>query len=458
MRDGCISINSLHPELLVQIFSLVLDDGIPAPNVNVFEPFALDPDDLGSPSRRAQLKKVVAISSVCLYWRRVTLNNGAFWTYIPINFTSESIQRSLGTMSVCLDRASTAPLDVFIHAPNPVATHSLVNSPNISENALNDALLEAPFGGKQVRTLWLRTRKPMHFNALLERWFGSTVPDTLTKLRISVYDGFDHSLAFQNWLSRCQELQLLRTNVSPLCDDHFPLLPKLVDLELTMFLYPMTTLQLANLLRGCPNLRQLTLDCMDIISATSVDAIPAPLQHLGVLNLMNLDDTEVLPIISSKSDSLSITITALALNDPGRDLVDYIDRLSRLSIITALQLNVGDIKTRDIRRLFNSLPHLQTLSLKDVYLDSSMALALRGVDGFEADNNSTVSTSPTPCAIWLVQSEIDDEEVLRLLVSVRPLQQLKLDGCFLETSGSILEAEELHKFLLDSVPDLTICE
>ncbi|KAF8605866.1 hypothetical protein BDV93DRAFT_604883 [Ceratobasidium sp. AG-I] len=456
MEDSPNRINSLHPELLVQIFLLVLDDSTSTPRVDVFQPFSLDLHDFDKPSRRGRLKKIITLSNVCVYWRRVALNTGAFWTYVPIILTSHSIQHSLAKTSVWLDRAQTTPLDVFIDTGNSTNTQFR----KLSQSTLDDTLPETPFSGKQIRTLSLTLWKTTCFNALLDKWFSPGVSSTLTKLRIRLINGIHDPSALQSWLSQCQKLQVLRLNIAPLCDAHFPLLPKLLDLELTAFATPLTTLEFANMLRGCPNLRRLTLDSIDIQATAGFDMTPVPLQYLGVLVLKELDISHVLPMISSKSHSLSLTITSASLYETSGDLIDYIKELSRLCSITALRLNVADIESRDIRRLLISLPQLQTLSLVDIYLDNPTALALRGASEFRVGKETTPPAFPIPYAIWLVQSVIDTEAALRSLVSVRPLQQLKLEHCSLASSrhGPILEAKELYKLLLDSVPDLTIID
>ncbi|KAF8605885.1 hypothetical protein BDV93DRAFT_569335, partial [Ceratobasidium sp. AG-I] len=205
------------------------------------------------------------------------------------------------------------------------------------------------------------------------------------------------------------------------------------------------------MLRGCPNLRQLTLESMDIQDTPGVNITPIPLQHLRVLYLTDLETTHVFPMISSKSGSLSFTITASPLYETSGDLVDYINQLSQLSSITALQLNIGDIGPRDLRRLLISLPQLQTLSLIDIYMDNHTALALRGANALNAGKETTTPAFPIPSAIWLIQSVIDDEAALRSLVGVRPLHQLKLDGCVFSSPRyeSILEAK-VYKYLLVS--------
>ncbi|KAF8605883.1 hypothetical protein BDV93DRAFT_31188 [Ceratobasidium sp. AG-I] len=449
MKDSINLTNSIHPELLVQIFSLVLDDSTFAPIVESFEPSSFDQYDFDKPSRRGRLKKIITLSGVCVYWRRVALSTGAFWTYVPIILTSQSIQHSLDKTSVWLDRAQTTPLDVFIDTGN---------SYKLPKSTLKDALPGTPFGSKQIRTLSLTLWEIGCFNALLENWFGTGVSSTLTKLHIRLNNRVNDPSALQSWLSQCQELQVLRLNAAPLCDAHSPLLPKLVDLELDTFATFPTTLQFANMLRGCPNLRRLTLDNINIQAPTSFDMTPVPFQYLKDFVLRDLDDTHVLPMISSKSDSLSLAITDSSLYGANHDLIGYISRLSHLSRITALRLDVGDIEPDDLRRLLISLPQLQTLSLVGIYLDSPTALALRGANELGPGTETTLPAFPIPRAIWLVPSVIDDEAALRSLVSVRPLQQLKLDGCLVSRpeSGSILKGEGLYKFLLDSVPDLTV--
>lgn len=147
-------------------------------------------------------------------------------------------------------------------------------------------------------------------------------------------------------------------------------------------------------------------------------------------------------------------------DETSNELVDYINQLSRLSTVAALQLSLELIETSDFRRLLKFLAHLQTLSLEDICLDKPTAVALLGVDSLVGAGGSASSTIPTLHTIWLVRSEIEQEEALRLLVSVRPLRRLRLDCCLLAwlETGEILRTPDLYNSLLDSVPGLNICE
>ncbi|KAF8606148.1 hypothetical protein BDV93DRAFT_506250 [Ceratobasidium sp. AG-I] len=342
---------------------------------------------------------------VCMYWRRIALNHSVFWNYIPIFFTSQSIQHSLDGASVWLGRARTTPLDVFIETRDPEKTRL----PKLPESSLVSALLKTPFSGKKIQALSLTLWSTIHFDPLIENWLGAGVCEALTELEIALGDPIGDS--FQNWLSQCQELQCLSLNAGPLYDDSFPLLPKLAELELTWFGSPITALELANILRSCPNLRKLTLEGINIEATNDVDITPASLPHLSVLTFTELDATHILPIFSSNSNSLSLSIASTLPDETRGNLIDRISQLSRLSTITDLWLSVGDLEMHELRGLIYSLPHLQKLWLHDIQLDGPKALALRGVDKLGA----TPPTFPVPRSISLVESDIEDEAALRWL-------------------------------------------
>ncbi|KAF8606122.1 hypothetical protein BDV93DRAFT_553892 [Ceratobasidium sp. AG-I] len=444
MKNSCIPINSLRPEILVLVFLFVLDASTSAPSVDIFEPFPLHPYDLGYSSRRTKLRKIVTLSSVCVLWRRTALDTGAFWNYAFIALTNERIQLSLDQMSTWLSRAQTIPLEIFLQNQNSESCKSVVDN----------AILTTPFrsGEIQIQTLSMSLSKSRYINALLEHWFSTGISSTLTKLRIICCDQTGLPVTLRSWLSQCRELQLLQLSDVTLRDDHFPLLPKLVELELASLTPPLTAQRLASVLRGCPNLRRLTLNKVDLEVNTGINVTPVPLQHLRVLNISSRNAAHVLPIVSSGYNALSLTI-----NDFWSDnLINCIGQFSRHSTVIALRLEVMHIEPNELSRLVYSLPQLQTIYLLGLYLDSPTAFALRGVTELSAGGEITHSTFPIPRAIWLAESEIKDEATLRVLVSVRPLQQLKLDYCFLESSGPISEEKDLCSFLVDSIPDLTL--
>lgn len=86
----------------------------------------------------------------------------------------------------------------------------------------------------------------------------------------------------------------------------------------------LSTTWLVNILYACPNLRRLYLHDLELQETDGVDLTPVPLQYLEALNLMDLDIACVLPLLSSKSDTLDFSITVDMDPQSNSNLVNYI--------------------------------------------------------------------------------------------------------------------------------------
>ena len=81
-----------------------------------------------------------------------------------------------------------------------------------------------------------------------------------------------------------------------------------------------------------------------------------------------------------------------------------------------------------------------------------MAMALRGFGGPVLGEEAAPFIYSSPRAIWFNQREVEEEADLHLLLTVHPLQQLKLDYCDL-LSRLLMDSPALRDYLLDSVSD-----
>lgn len=440
------SINSLHPETLSHIFSLVVSGDRTIPRVNIFEDplFNAFADTL---TKKAELRRTMSLLSVCRYWRSVTINTSPFWSYIFIDMAGKRVQRGLDRALVWLSRARAMPLDVYIWSSRREST----SLPSVTLNAFPRVL---PLVGKQARTLDLSLTATTYFNMILKNLTDDSASNTLLHIFISTSDAIEGSSTLMGWLSQCQRLQTLRLDVNTLHFDYFPSMPSLVDLELRSDSVTVTTEQLSNIFHACPSLRRLKLEEVDVQDTASNDLVPAPLHNLEVLSLWLLDISLVLPMILSESESLRLSIV-FDMYAEDLELLDPIIRFSPRATITKLRLNMHYIAPHGLRRLLRSLPKLQTFSLLDSTLDSNMAAALRGCGEPGPGEEAVSSIFPVPRAVWLEQCEIEDEAALRSLVRVRPPQQLRINNCYLP-SGPVVESKTLCEDLLDAVSDLVI--
>ncbi|KAF8606201.1 hypothetical protein BDV93DRAFT_542929 [Ceratobasidium sp. AG-I] len=398
------SVNSLHPEILAYIFSIVVHTNF-VPNADIFDIFYPDFEILGFSSKQASLGHAVMLSSVCKHWRNVALNSRTLWVHISILLTNEHIQRTLNSAPFWLGRAQTAPLNIFIDSKK-------CQGIPLSVTALGNIFPVSPFGDKQIRTLYISLAATSYLNVILGNWFDNAAFNTLTHLHVDVQHETDGSMAVMDWLSQCQVLQALRLKVRTLYYNRILPMPSLVDLELcTHISTTATTAQLANILGAYPNLQQLKLGNIHFQNTAGVEI--APLQHLKSLGLQLLDATCVLPFLSSKATSVCLSITTKPPRI-GISLLDSLIHFSKSSTITALHLT----------GLLRSLPQLHTLSLAYFYLDSPLALALRGTDAPGPGEETVSPTFSGPQAIWFTNCDIEEKEDLRLLVMDRSWKQV----------------------------------
>ncbi|KAF8600229.1 hypothetical protein BDV93DRAFT_588435 [Ceratobasidium sp. AG-I] len=454
MMGNLPRINSLHPELLVLSFSLVVYEKKSTRAIlgdNVFRTHLAGPLSAEISGKKIALNRVVVLSGVCGYWRNVALHTSSFWTYTSIWMSNQYIQRSLDSVPIWLSRAGTSPLDIIVMKKS-------FRDTSISKTALNQVVPRLSFGSKYISALHLHLLSTAQLNILLKTWFVGGVSATLRKLDVDVDDPYDELSTLQDWLSQCQELQMLRLNVGALCSDYFHVMSKLVNVELFSNMASITTTRLANALHACPKLRQLKLTDLYPEDPAGGDPIPAPLQHLEILSLQLVDIERIFPLLSPKSNSLSLSIFPGLNNGSSRDWVNHIIDFSRRSTITALELYADEIKSSDFGRLVHSLPHLHTLSLQGCYLDESMVNILQGANEPDGGEDMGSSTSPSLHTIWLTNSDIKNEKTMRLLVSQRRLKQLKLEDCFFWPSKRVIEVKELCEYLLSAVSDLSIID
>ncbi|KAF8606121.1 hypothetical protein BDV93DRAFT_520979 [Ceratobasidium sp. AG-I] len=446
-RNKTIPINSLHPELLARIFSFISSS---PPSVDIFGSY---PEDLHNPevaAKRASLKKTLVVSSVCEYWRHITLGTGTLWTFIPIHLSGKAAQLALHSALVWLDRAQTTPLDVCIDM-------ALGETP--TSRAMLDKVIALPLHSKRTHALFLSLGTTTHLNTLLKNCFSDGVSVTLKRLQLEVYGQIDEPSILQNWLSRCQELQVLQLSIDALHDDRFPVLPKLVELRLCSLIQtPLTTERLSNILCACPGLERLELNDIELENSTGVNLAPVPLSYLNALVLQYVDASIILPLISPTSRSLSLSITGTNLDLSNNNLGYHLSVLSSQATITAFQLYAGALQWQDLHNFLCMFPHLLTLSLRYTLLNELIARTLRGTGELGTDEKTASSTFPSLDAIWLTECQIDEEEALRLLASLQPSKQLKLNYCYLPLNRMIMRSEDLCNYLLGAVSDLEIVD
>ncbi|KAF8606127.1 hypothetical protein BDV93DRAFT_604659 [Ceratobasidium sp. AG-I] len=444
-KNKMIPINSLHPELLAGIFSLIPDDNPPVANMDVFGSYPADSSCLGLSANLVRLSSTITLSNVCGYWRNITLGIGTLWSYIPLHVAGRATQCSLDRAPVWLDRARTTPLDVFLFMDGFRET--------ASSRTMLDKVLDLSLGSKRVRTLYLSLATTAYTNNLLKNCSNDDTFITLMKLYVDIYEKIDEPSKVQDWLTQCKALQVLQLSVGTLCSDLFPVLPTLVELELFANIQvSLTVEQLTAILRACPSLQRLKLSDIELENSIGIHLAPVSSSHLKVLILQYVDLASILPLISSKSTSLGLSIADEMQELSSDNLTVHIGDFSRRTTVRTLQLDGDGTAWLDLHIFLRLFPHVITLSLQNIQLNNVMVGTLR----VTSDEETATSPFPNLQVIWLTESLIEDEEVLRLLVSLCPLKQLKLNNCCFAPARTITEAKELCSYLLEAVSDLEI--
>lgn len=411
MSNSSAPVNSLVPEVLAQVFTALLElNSLTTSD----DPFQTKPFFSGYLRlKKANLKSAVTLAEVCRYWRHVAINTCVLWTYIPITLAPYILPPHLAEVPMWLDRALCTPLDVHIYV-HGYKHHELRSAIQISD-------INKSFDSKRVHLLYLSVGAPSQSRVLLESCFSHIHPGALTALNITI--GRRSSLqSSPNLLPQSQTLQRLRLagNLSSYacCE-----LPNLLDLQLYSQAEALPMSRLAEWLRASPGLRRLEVDGSRMVNYEQAEFPPVTLEHLQAVLLKNLTYgglEVVLSLLSSKASSLSLFVStsAYTVYEPEVSTLHSIQAFSLRSTITALHLQLPQVRAPWISAVLRSLPQLRALSFYGLVINEATFNAI--VEGTRSpidfpDTSHPTSASSILRTLYLEKCSVSGEKYFRLL-------------------------------------------
>ncbi|CAE6542135.1 unnamed protein product [Rhizoctonia solani] len=177
------NINSLPPEILIRIFSLVIDNQLCL--IHSHYPY---PPGISRESNRIRFPD--SLSYVCSSWRRLTINIPHFWSHIDIALNHPLNPRLFERAKVFITRSGNVPLEVHICDPCSRETPS------------SDGFISSPSYGNSPQKALTRDPKTLHnFRFLL----SSPAPIKSLNLDLVFEDGFQdyHVASLEYFLGNC---------------------------------------------------------------------------------------------------------------------------------------------------------------------------------------------------------------------------------------------------------------
>ncbi|KAG9101773.1 hypothetical protein FS749_003462 [Ceratobasidium sp. UAMH 11750] len=456
-------INSLSPELLIHIFTLVREyDGNSAAYWDVF--------GTRSPYKRLVnikpgMRAAVTLSSVCKHWRRVAVNYPPLWAQFSVPFPRLLEPSGVG-VQVWLNRAKTYPLDLDFEVP-------LYNPPRDaktpSSNSLpSDMCRVFSFGQSSIRSLQLSWVALNNLSPLLHSWFHANVADTLVDLSITLRDAAGDPSTLLAWLSRCRAIRKLELESSPV-----PLaslkLPNLVDLSLVSPQHLLEIDHLAAALRASPNLQRLELRAVKIQGGGGNRVAMVALDNLKHIILALVDPESfclLLPTFSSTSPTTSLHLSIFATCHLTDALANVIKEFLCRSTITALSLGYFPCGSPLCYQVFRSVPHLTTLRLWALTFELDVLGNLSAYSRSDCQTTTRDHSHPpdTPCLTTLELNECyippGRMKDFQNLIEGLSLKQIRFNECVQDGKDlelDFLEQDEAFcKWLSDTVPDWKI--
>ena len=116
------------------------------PDVDIFGSYPPDSYNPELVAKQIRLRKALAISGVCRYWRQIALGTGTFWSFTPTHLSGKAAQLTLERALVWLNCTQATPLDVCLDM-------ALSSTP--TSRAMLEKVIALPLYSKQIRTLYL---------------------------------------------------------------------------------------------------------------------------------------------------------------------------------------------------------------------------------------------------------------------------------------------------------------
>ncbi|CAE6476133.1 hypothetical protein ACGC1H_003217 [Rhizoctonia solani] len=476
-RSSILSpVNLLPPEVLTDIFLKAVE--VDRTSRAALARRVLEQGD--NQAIMARLKRpdmATVISSVNIYWRRLSVRTRELWSHIDLGESGALTDAPFAKAKLWLERSKGAPLYLTINTTGAAA--KIIDAWGILP------LLRGHETHLRSLDLALNTVDEVH--AALARWLNEGGPRSLSSLTISIPwetksgdsphalpPGLLHREQRDAFFEPIRTLDLDGTYLSW----SGPAFRNLVDLRLSRIsdrVCP-TVEQFVGILSGSPTLRTLWLRRMNLRIGRRLNFAPVKMKNLEILGLEHVEPQGIcllLPLLAPESE-LYVKLEGYT-RDPG-EVGEALTDLFARSKVEKLHFSTF-INPAQLPRMLVRLQHLRTftwqgLNIGDEFFEtiahnSTTTDGQSNVnDGAEENENENANTGSAYLCPSLHTLDLQGCSIsaaaLRELVTNRVIPKLTIAGCHISVDGTRDDAprlmEDLEKCLNDSVPDLLLSE
>ncbi|KAF8699552.1 F-box-like, partial [Rhizoctonia solani] len=474
-RSSILSpVNLLPPEVLTDIF-LGAVEADRTTRTALAQRLKEEGENQAIAARLRRPDMATVISSVNIYWRRLSVRTRELWSHIDLGESGARTDTPFAKAKLWLERSRGSPLYVNINTTGSAA--KIIDAWGILP------LLRSHETHFHSLDLNLNTVDEVH--AALARWLTEGAPRSLRSLAITIpwppkHGDTPHALP-PGMLHREQREAFFEPLRTLDLDGTYlswsgPAFKNLVDLRLSRIsdrVCP-TVEQFVGILNGSPALRTLWLRRMTLRIGTRLNFAPIKMKNLQILGLEHVEPQGIcllLPLLAPEP-GLYVKLEGYT-RDPG-EVGEALTDLFARSKVDKLHFSTF-VNPAQLPRMLVRLQHLrsftwQGLNIGDEFFEtmahnSTTADGQSNVNGNEEGNESANTRSAYLCPSLHtldLQGCSISAAALRELVTNRVIPKLTISGCHILVDGTGEDAprlmEDLEKCLNDSVPDLLLKE
>lgn len=375
--------------------------------------------------------QVNTISSVCSYWRRISLNTAQLWSYID----AESLH-NVDHLHLWLDRAGSCPLNV--------ANVARFDRPDLDAGRNSSFSLMLP-RIEHVRSMILRSKTPP-MELWLSKWYATGVPGTLTALALSTqWQGVEFPPPGANFNQ--ERLTELFRSLDTLClheievNWDFLICHNLVTLSLQELSVSANTLR--RILTDNPNLQYIHLVYLNITNVPSPSAVlPIQLHWLRTLVLEGSCSDDLLPMIAPGSCGLLLNLDCFDPVSPSETSRSNFTAFCRRS-------QLRELHCRSRYRLEDTIAaesKIEVLCFEHMEVDDSIYDII--VPPIDFRSRSThQSNLPHLHSLYIIGGGLKDPEGFRRVVSTCPVREIGIDDLVTIGDKSLAEIDDFKAWV-----------
>jgi hypothetical protein len=423
-------ITKLSPDLLSQIFTLVVDSGVQ--------------------THQPTLDMTSALASVCANWRHIAISTGAIWSYVDLS--------RLGTFehaAIWISRAKGCLLDIRVVPKNTSDNYAQAQTfPKQGHTVTSLPELSCP---ARVRSILLCEQKQLA-NPWLSWWFEHGAPGTVTTLALRALGALSFPMTPEATPQNRMDELLRSVGTLYLCGigTNWDSLTfrDLTTLHLALLL-DLPIQHLAQILSASPRIQSLQLAAIQLSDHGNIVLRPIQLNHLELLELSSLSNEDLIPLLNmllpgSRQLTLRFAARWDADDDSENTAAHALVSFCRLAKVTKFCFN-GPVFPQDL----SALSDLEILVLKRIEIDESIC------DLISPRSDIDLQPLPTPlCKLHTVETPgcyfIDIGGFKRVL-SVCPIRTFRFAAASVATEPNQFEDEDFESWAGAGVDFEDVC-